>query len=92
MRKEVITEIRCKSWNLKIVVDEEDWYDEANLEGRDEADSAEDDLSHDIKESEVDLRIEEVLERRDWRQNYENWRKRLLHSYEDSETNREEDS
>ena len=78
MRKEVITEIRCKSWNLKIVVDEEDWYDEANLEGRDEADSAEDDLSHDIKESEVDLMIEDVLERRSWRQNWWKLKKKTL--------------
>ena len=67
---------------------EEDWYDDSNSEGRDVTDSAEDDLSHDVKGTEVDLMIKEVLERRGWRQNYENWRKRLLHSYEDSERNR----
>ena len=78
MRKEVITETRCKSWNLKIVVDEEDWYDDSNLEGRDEGNSDVDEISHDIKESEVVLMIKEVSERRDWRQNIWKVKKKTL--------------
>ena len=43
---------------------EDEGIDVSNSEGRDEADSAEDELSHDMKGSEVDLWIEEVLEKR----------------------------
>ena len=57
---------------------EEDWYDEANSEGRDERNSAEDELSHDMKGSEVDLWIKEVLERRGWRQNLWKLKKKTL--------------
>ena len=49
---------------------EEDSYDVSNIEGRDERNSAEDEWSHDMEVTELDLRIEEVLERRGWRQNW----------------------
>ena len=57
---------------------EDEGIDVSNSEGRDEADSAEDELSHDMKGSEVDLWIEEVLEKRGWRQNWWKWKKKTL--------------